>query len=110
VAFNQGILRALQEELKTDIIIPPHHEVMGAIGAALLAREAAKKTKDTCRFRGFDISEVAYDTSSFECHSCPTSCEIVNISQQGNVVAAWGGQCDIWETVAHGKREKIDKH
>jgi predicted CoA-substrate-specific enzyme activase len=110
VAFNQGIIRALRVELKTDIIIPPHHEVMGAIGAALLAHEAAKKKQQTCRFRGFDISEIAYDASSFECHSCPTSCEIVKISQQGNVVAAWGGQCDIWETVAPGQREKIDKH
>ena len=35
VAFNQGIIRALREELKTEIIVPPHHEVMGAIGAAL---------------------------------------------------------------------------
>jgi len=36
VAFNQGIVKALQEELDAEIIVPPHHEVMGAIGAALL--------------------------------------------------------------------------
>ena len=39
VAFNQGIVRALREELDTEIIVPPHHEVMGAIGAALYAME-----------------------------------------------------------------------
>ncbi len=105
VAFNQGIIRALQEELKMEIIVPSHHEVMGAIGAALLAHEAATQTPSTCRFRGFDISEVVYDTSSFECRSCPTSCEIIRISQEGDVVASWGGQCDIWETVAPAKRE-----
>ncbi|HUT68374.1 MAG TPA: acyl-CoA dehydratase activase, partial [Dehalococcoidales bacterium] len=41
VAFNQGIVRALLEELKTEIIVPAHHEVMGAIGAALLVHEHA---------------------------------------------------------------------
>jgi predicted CoA-substrate-specific enzyme activase len=106
VAFNQGIIRTLREELKTEIIVPPHHEVMGAIGAALLAHEASVHTPDACRFRGFDVSEAAYDTSSFECHSCPTSCEIVRISERGDIIAAWGGQCDMWDTVAPGKREK----
>jgi predicted CoA-substrate-specific enzyme activase len=37
VAFNQGIVKALEEELGPEVIVPPHHEVMGAIGAALLS-------------------------------------------------------------------------
>jgi len=106
VAFNEGIIRALNEELKTDIIVPPHHEVMGAIGAAILAREAAVQMEGECRFRGFDISEAVYDTSSFECNSCPVSCEITRISQNGNIVATWGGQCDMWEAASTVKREK----
>ena len=105
VAFNQGIVRALRDELKTDIIVPPHHEVMGAIGAALLVHESSALTQDACRFRGFDISEVEYNTSSFECRSCPTSCEIIRISQEGNVIASCGGQCDMWEKTTLGIRE-----
>ncbi len=99
VAFNQGIIRALREELKTELIVPPHHEVMGAIGAALLAHETMAQIPGACRFRGFDISNVEYDTSSFECRSCPTSCEIVRISRQGDVIVSWGGQCDMWDAV-----------
>jgi predicted CoA-substrate-specific enzyme activase len=106
VAFNQGIIRALREELKIEIIVPPHHEVMGAIGAALLAHEAALQTISTCRFRGFDISNAVYDTSSFECRSCPISCEITRISQEGDVIATWGGQCDMWETAVLTKKGK----
>jgi predicted CoA-substrate-specific enzyme activase len=51
VAFNQGIIRAFEEELATEITVPAHHEIMGAIGAALLVQEkmADKKTG----FRGF---------------------------------------------------------
>lgn len=105
VAFNQGIIRALREELKIDIIVPPRHEVMGAIGAALMAHETMAQMPGTCRFRGFDISNTAYDTSLFVCRSCPASCEIVRISQQGNVIASWGGQCDMWETAAPGIKE-----
>lgn len=106
VAFNQGIIRALREEIKTEITVPPHHEVMGAIGAALLAHEAFVQTRSASRFRGFAVSKAEYDTSSFECCSCPAACEIVRISEQGDVIASWGGQCDIWETAASGKREK----
>src|SRR4030042_1684872 len=100
VAFNRGIVRALREELDADIIVPPHHEVMGAIGAALLVHENAPISPDGCRFRGFDVSEVEYDTSSFECRACPTSCEIVRISDGDRVVACWGGQCDKWEVIS----------
>lgn len=55
VAFNQGIVRALKKELKMDIIVPGHHEIMGAIGAALLARENAPQNHG--KFKGFEISE-----------------------------------------------------
>jgi predicted CoA-substrate-specific enzyme activase len=105
VAFNQGIVRALREELKTEIIVPAHHEVMGAIGAALLVHESSTLTRDACRFRGFGVSETEFHTSSFECRSCPTSCEIIRISQDGNVVACWGGQCDLWEVSSVNRGE-----
>ena len=40
VAFNQGMIRAFQEALNMPVHVPPNHEVMGAIGAAMLAHEA----------------------------------------------------------------------
>jgi predicted CoA-substrate-specific enzyme activase len=96
VAFNQGIVRALKERLATDVIVPPHHEVMGAIGAALLAQEEAEKGDGT-KFNGFGISEANYHTSSLECKACPNLCEIAQISLNGKVLARWGGRCDLWE-------------
>jgi predicted CoA-substrate-specific enzyme activase len=97
VAFNQGIIRALREELDTEIIVPPHHEVMGAIGAALLVRESMVDSHNGSRFRGFGVSEIDYQTSSFECRACPSLCEIVQVSVDGRVLACWGGRCDMWE-------------
>jgi predicted CoA-substrate-specific enzyme activase len=104
VAFNQGIVRALREELGMEIIVPPRHEVMGAIGAALLAGEHADGCNDASRFRGFSVSEVDYKASSFECHACPTSCEIIRVSENGRVVADWGGRCDMWERSVIGRK------
>jgi predicted CoA-substrate-specific enzyme activase len=97
VAFNQGIVKALQEELDTEIIVPPHHEVMGAMGAALLAHEEMINNNNGSNFKGFGISEVKYHTSSFECKTCPNLCEIAQLSLNGQVLARWGGRCDLWE-------------
>jgi len=97
VAFNQGIIKAFNEELETEAIVPPHHEVMGAIGAALLAHEDMIDSRNGSKFKGFGISEEKFQTSSFECKSCPNMCEIAQLSLDGKVLARWGGRCDLWE-------------
>jgi activator of 2-hydroxyglutaryl-CoA dehydratase len=97
VAFNQGIKKALEKELKMEVIVPDHHEVMGAIGAAILVRENMPSEKS--RFRGFDVGRKVFSTSSFECKSCSNMCEIAQIAIEKNVLARWGGRCDLWERV-----------
>ena len=103
VAFNQGIVKAFQEELDTEIIVPDHHEVMGAIGAALLAHEEMVHSDNGSKFKGFGVSEVKYSTSSFECEACPNRCEIAQLSLDGQVLARWGGRCDMWERSPSGQ-------
>lgn len=97
VAFNQGIVKAFQKELKVEIIVPPHHEVMGAIGAALLVHEEVARHNQPSQFKGFGVSEIAYHTSSFECKACPNLCEIAQLAFDSQVLARWGGRCDMWE-------------
>ena len=97
VAFNKGIIKAFREELKTDLIVPEHHEVMGAIGAALLVHEEMTQAKNKSIFKGFGISDIQYQTSSFECKSCTNLCEIAQLSVDKKVLARWGGRCDLWE-------------
>jgi len=96
VAFNQAIVKAFEEELEIEVIVPPRHEIMGAIGVALLVHEEMAGNKRS-KFKGFDVSEVKYRTSSFECKACPNLCEIAQISNNGQVLARWGGRCDLWE-------------
>ena len=97
VAYNQAIVKAFQEELNTEITVPPHHEIMGAIGAAMLVHEDMQANKRKSHFSGFSVSEVEYHTSSFECQACPNLCEIAQLSLNGQVLARWGGRCDLWE-------------
>ncbi len=97
VAFNRGIVKAFQEELDTEIVVPAHHEVMGAIGVALLAHEEMVNGNNGSNFKGFGISQVEYHTSSFECESCPNQCEIAQLALDSRVLARWGGRCDRWE-------------
>lgn len=97
VAANKGIVRAFEEALKTDIIVTPHHHTVGAIGAALLAREHIDERGDNSSFKGFQVAEERYRTSSFECKACANICEIIQVFMNGKVVARWGGRCDMWE-------------
>ena len=97
VAFNQGIVRAFEETLGTEIVVPRHHEVMGAIGAALLVHERVATGGNGTRFHGFEVAGADFRTSSFECKACPAMCEIAQIFHGGKVLARWGGRCDIWE-------------
>jgi predicted CoA-substrate-specific enzyme activase len=108
VAFNQAIVKAFQEELETEVVVPPHHEVMGAIGAALLVHEEMVSKNKESKFLGFGISEVKYHTSSFECKSCPNLCEIAQLSLDGKVLARWGGRCDLWERSPASQESKTE--
>ncbi len=100
VAFNEGIVRAFEESLKMEVIVPLYHEAMGAIGAALLIREEMSRHAGSTAFAGFGVSEVNYRSSSFECEACPDHCEVAQLFQDDKVVAHWGGRCDLWEGVA----------
>ncbi|UCE97140.1 MAG: 2-hydroxyglutaryl-CoA dehydratase [Dehalococcoidia bacterium] len=95
VAFNKGITRAFEEELKTDILLPPHPEIMGAIGAALLAKEELKYNKSN--FRGFEMIDCDYETSLTECSECNSLCQIFQLLLDGRVISSWGGLCDSWQ-------------
>jgi len=97
VAFNKGMIRAFEEALDMPVHVPPHHEVMGAIGAAILAHEAMRRNGHLTRFKGFAVSEQDYHTTSFECRHCSNHCEIVQVSVKKHVVARWGGRCERWE-------------
>lgn len=95
VAANVGMKKAFENALGMEVHIPPHFDVMGAVGAALLAKEAVARGVPT-RFKGFSVAEVEFKAGGFECDGCPNLCEVVEISEKDNVIARWGDRCGKW--------------
>jgi sugar (pentulose or hexulose) kinase len=95
VAANQGMKRAFEEALQCPVIIPPYYDVMGAIGAAILAKEQVAG-KNSSAFRGFDLVDYDFIPRSFECHGCPNLCEVVEIQLNNIAAARWGDRCGKW--------------
>jgi predicted CoA-substrate-specific enzyme activase len=94
VAANVGIVAAFERELNIKISVPEHYDVMGAIGAALLAKEAVRLKPST--FCGFEKLNCEFKAKSFECPNCPNKCEVVELTQSGAVLARWGDRCGRW--------------
>lgn len=96
VAANQGLVRAFNKYLGFEVVVPPYHDVMGAIGAAYLAREAVKR-KGRTGFKGFNLENINFRTTSFECRGCSNACEVVQFFENNNLIARWGDRCGKWE-------------
>src|SRR5512140_3185101 len=75
VTNNKAVVAAFEQVTGKKIIIPPHFDVTGAIGAAILAQRSMTAGQKT-RFRGFGVRNVSYDISRFVCKSCTNNCEI----------------------------------
>lgn len=98
VAANVGIRVAFEKALGIPVQIPEHFNVMGAIGAAQLAREEVARGTSTS-FKGFKITGLPYRTSSFECNGCSNVCEVVEIYEEEKVIGRWGSRCTKWDIV-----------
>jgi len=99
VAANAGLRRAFTKVLNMPINIPLHYDVMGAIGAAILAAEYMQRSRTPSLFKGNSfILEGDFKTSSHECQGCPNICEVVCIKRDREVLAFWGDRCKKWES------------
>lgn len=105
VAANLGMVRAFEKALDAEIVVPPYYNVMGAVGAALLAREAVNR-KGFSNFKGFTVSEAHFKAGSFECKGCANMCEVVEIFENDEAIARWGDRCARWSN-SLTREEKI---
>ncbi|ATW26279.1 acyl-CoA dehydratase activase [Candidatus Formimonas warabiya] len=96
VAANKGIRAAFEKEMKSEIIIPQHFGIMGAIGAALIVKDYISESGAQTKFRGFDVADLDFVPSSFTCSGCSNNCEIIRVELDGTFVAAWGDRCGKW--------------
>ncbi|KNY28103.1 acyl-CoA dehydratase activase [Pseudobacteroides cellulosolvens] len=96
VAANKGIRAAFEKEVGHKVIVPKYFNVMGAIGVAILAKEHVEQTGEPTEFKGFDVIELDYVPSSFECNDCSNFCEVIKVEIDGKIIAALGDKCGKW--------------
>jgi len=103
VSFNKGIIQAFERHLGCKIIVPKYNVLMGALGMAILAKEQYMNNQTNTAFRGLDVAEQEFVTSTFECGDCPNNCEIVQVKmpeeeeEEDDIIARWGSRCGKWE-------------
>lgn len=111
VATNTGMVKAFEEALETKIVVPDHHQTMGAIGAALLAMENHQYTESETTFKGWNVGNMNFQSITCQCNGCSNNCEVITIVEgyegpqhvenikdiQGNIIARWGGTCGRWD-------------
>jgi predicted CoA-substrate-specific enzyme activase len=100
VAANIGIRAAFERELGQPVIVPENFNVMGAVGAALLAKQEMATHPRQSRFKGFSVTDLDFAPTSFECNGCTNHCDVVKVEQAGRVIAMWGDRCGKWSAKA----------
>ena len=71
--YNKAVLRALEKITGLNVICPDISGIMGAFGAALIARER-HENKQTTMLSLKDIIDFKYTTSSVRCGKCQNNC------------------------------------
>lgn len=90
VAANRGIVRAFEEALGCPVFVPEYHKVMGAFGAALLAKE--KNPRQTA-FRGFGRGSEDITMEHFVCEDCDNHCQVALLYGNGKAAGSFFDRC-----------------
>jgi len=108
-AFNKAVWAAFEKVTGKTIMVPDHHEVTGALGAASIAAEHISKialetgAQSKTKFRGFEkLVSVDYTVESFICEHCPNNCEIKKVQLPDAEPLYYGSRCDRYNI----KKEK----
>lgn len=111
VSKNIGVVKAFAQATGEEIHVPEHGHLMGALGAALLAKSSGQEQDFD-----FNITEMDFDTRGVECQGCPNHCEVICVYRNEELIDAWGNKCDRGavrgkEAVGEGERpvEKEDE-
>ena len=94
VAANRAVVAAFEKITGKHITVPPHHEVTGAIGAAILAMRGSRGASS---FKGFDLSKREYTITTFECAECANRCDIRRVVFGSEKPLFYGSRCEKYD-------------
>lgn len=94
--YNDAVLRSFEKIANCEVIRPDIAGIMGAFGAALIARERYQSSfeKSTTMLSIDQINELAFTTSLVKCKGCTNSCRLtVNKFSDGRNYIS-GNRCE----------------
>ena len=91
--YNDAVLRSVEALLGVDVVRPDIAGIMGAFGAASIARE--HYTGEMSTMLGIEeISELRFETSMARCKGCTNSCRLTINKFSGGRQFVSGNRCE----------------
>jgi predicted CoA-substrate-specific enzyme activase len=106
-ALNKGITAAFENILDCALTVPPHCEVRGAYGAALILKDKMQNQKSAICHR--DLKHITGSGITFREISCNANKECTSkcrlkVYDFGNRRCTWGGECGKYEIFSNAQQ------
>jgi hypothetical protein len=107
VSKNIGVVKAFERIVGCPIIVDELGHLMGALGAALIAKNHTKEHKRRKEF-SFNVKDISFQTKGIECGLCPNNCEVVCVLKNREFLDGWGNKCPLG--IEKAKKELKNKN
>lgn len=105
--YNDSVLRSFELVAEREAIRPDIAGLMGAFGAALIARERAEKGRISTILGKDQIEDFIYDSTMRRCGLCGNNCLLtINKFNDGGEFIS-GNRCERGLGITHKKEEKV---
>jgi predicted CoA-substrate-specific enzyme activase len=96
--YNDAVLRAFELEVNAHVVRPNIAGLMGAFGAALIAKERATESSTTLNKEALD--DFTYTTKNAVCHKCQNRCQLtINMFNDHKYIS--GNRCEKGANLKH---------
>lgn len=92
--YNNAVLRSFEKIANCEVVRPDIAGIMGAFGAALIARERYSKDYDTSMLTFDEIINLQFETSMAKCKGCTNSCRLTINKFSGGRQFISGNRCE----------------
>ncbi len=92
--YNDAVLRSFEKIAGCEAIRPDNAGIMGAFGAALIAREHYEKGKESTMLSYEKLCDLKYETSMAKCKGCTNSCRLTINRFSGGRQFISGNRCE----------------
>ena len=92
--YNDAVLRSFEKITGVEAVRPDIAGIMGAFGAALIARERYDGMSESTMLSIDKINELKFETAMTRCHGCTNSCHLTINKFSGGRQFITGNRCE----------------